>query len=155
MCTGNPDNTRALINASTVYPCVYREPIVPLRYSRTPGGLSLCIQGTLQSLCERQSFRRFIPVHTGNTNDDEQNFFDISVYPCAYREHTAADKYAANFFGLSLCIQGTRIPQEMPILPDSVYPCAYREHNSISTSNKKFHGLSLCIQGTLIFIFIS
>ena len=25
VCTGNIDNTRALINASTVYPCVYRE----------------------------------------------------------------------------------------------------------------------------------
>ena len=94
--------------ATSVYPCAYREHTFP-RIPRTMFfGLSLCIQGTLGfnrqqwgiitglSLCIQGTrsdetvmvnYRRFIPVHTGNTFDIIYIRRVVTVYPCAYREH--------------------------------------------------------------------
>ena len=44
--TGNPNLLRLTSRFFTVYPCVYREPLLSGSVLMTPGGLSLCIQGT-------------------------------------------------------------------------------------------------------------
>ena len=75
----------------------------------TMPGLSLCIQGTLFNHLPRPPNLRFIPVHTGNipfflcTNED------LTVYPCAYREHINIKSHVTIADGLSLCIQGTSL----------------------------------------------
>ena len=86
--TGNTMRSITQFKAFPVYPCVYREhPSVLYRVDFLPG-LSLCIQGTLEfgQLLEKKA--RFIPVYTGNTNDNCLEFINFTVYPCVYREHS-------------------------------------------------------------------
>ena len=107
-------------------------------------------------------------MHTGNINTMALTLLIITVYPCAYREHSYWLDVRLRVCGLSLCIQGT-----YPLAQNShynrrfipvhtgnivvkwsattlraVYPCAYREHLLITSVNLILFGLSLCIQGT-------
>ena len=50
---------------------------------------------------------RFIPVYTGNTRSTLKYWFNLSVYPCVYREHLRGALLTLKGHGLSLCIQGT------------------------------------------------
>ena len=111
-------------------------------------GLSLCIQGTSDSIRSRKIGIRFIPVYTGNM---ERLLFMrelCTVYPCVYREHRTLQKSINDDVGLSLCIQGTSAPnlckpgpvRFIPVYTGNivaddnggrmtaVYPCVYREH---------------------------
>ena len=74
-----------------------------------PTGLSLCIQGTLQTICHCAFFPRFIPVYTGNTKTSYIIPLIFAVYPCVYRKHPILIPAAYCWPGLSLCIQGTLI----------------------------------------------
>ena len=76
------------IDASQIYPCVYREHLHILRSPATSPGLSLCVQGTLVGLIWQLVKKRFIPVCTGNTRAIIHNGKNWTVYPCVYREHT-------------------------------------------------------------------
>ena len=87
MHTGNINLTGKDLLCGTVYPCAYREHCSDDSDDDWITGLSLCIQGTWQYICENKVVRRFIPVHTGN----------ISALLLDYL-------YAS---GLSLYIQGT------------------------------------------------
>ena len=91
----------------TVYPCAYREHFLGLGKWTLGDGLSLCIQGTYKSKQPSNWLRRFIPVHTGNMIFIKQILHQLSVYPCAYREHFVSYIPFIIFPGLSLCIQGT------------------------------------------------
>ena len=51
----------------SVYPCVYREHAGIVEAAKAENGLSLCIQGTLFLQMLAQIAKRFIPVYTGNT----------------------------------------------------------------------------------------
>ena len=149
MYTGNTTLICGNVNDEPVYPCVYREHVMPL--------YNIII------------FFRFIPVYTGNTPNELTARRMASVYPCVYREHACVCVKTLFVVGLSLCIQGTHgifkpnhvnlrfIPvhtgntnyQFLLIQSRSVYPCAYREHVRSSAKWLKGNGLSLCIQGTL------
>ena len=92
--------------------------------------------------------RRFIPVYTGNTGQIDKFIDPIAVYPCVYREHCVMWNRTVFLYGLSLCIQGTRIGSRtvtsvsrfIPVYTGNtpekiqhqyippVYPCVYREH---------------------------
>ena len=128
--TGNTPMPTPLLLAAPVYPCAYREHIDNGKFSWYEVGLSLCIQGTRNSLIDETPPKRFIPVHTGNTSPT-----GISFNPSG---------------GLSLCIQGTPTGNPLRCLilrfipvhtgntiirndasaTRSVYPCAYREHTN-------------------------
>ena len=92
---------------NSVYPCAYREHIRNEINDQTINGLSLCIQGTLLLVGRYMAMIRFIPVHTGNINQDTKKNRPLSVYPCAYREHDIDAVFQYPIPGLSLCIQGT------------------------------------------------
>ena len=87
MYTGNTTTNCRGSGRSTVYPCVYREHLEKGRLVEDGGGLSLCIQGTLQLLTGRKNKSRFIPVYTGNTLYQSAAPGIVAVYPCVYREH--------------------------------------------------------------------
>ena len=107
MHTGNTNIRRFFVFIFTVYPCAYREHLRSHSHSLGGYGLSLCIQGTLTPSNKLPYRWRFIPVHTGNTNQYHQQQYQCPVYPCAYREHYLTVNLDKPFFGLSLCIQGT------------------------------------------------
>ena len=108
-------------------------------------------------------------MYTGNTIQLIIFSHERAVYPCVYREHVAVPQSERYLFGLSLCIQGTRVSDIKPFPKRAVYPCVYREHcftrryrcwvcwfipvytgntwTSVSRVNRT-PGLSLCIQGT-------
>ena len=118
--------------------------------------------------CVILTLRRFIPVHTGNSQRADADRRLRAVYPCAYRELSYEDKKHISGCGLSLCIQGTRYNRKLAsflsrFIPvhtgnssiyrsqggdASVYPCAYRELNTQQIFSSYESGLSLCIQGT-------
>ena len=116
--------------------------------NRHEDGLSLCIQGTcVIAQCDNVA-ARFIPVHTGNISAEYSKLTDLTVYPCAYREHMKKCPPPIKLYGLSLCIQGTYhrvifLDKGMRFIPvhtgnihtepnssvsPTVYPCVYREH---------------------------
>ena len=70
-------------------------------------GLSLCIQGTFEVSTTIKNCIRFIPVYTGNIDNDGARVFIGTVYPCVYREHMIMKYLLLIKDGLSLCIQGT------------------------------------------------
>ena len=106
--TGNTiENSPTPANLS-VYPCVYREHKLEKAKEYHQGGLSLCIQGTLESSGGNPSKKRFIPVYTGNTNVSKSFLNNVTVYPCVYREHIVIVWVIDIIRGLSLCIQGTQ-----------------------------------------------
>ena len=74
----------------SVYPCVYREHFF--------------------TMCHIRAIPRFIPVYTGNTEFFQTFFCNQAVYPCVYREHPVLNCSMCKNPGLSLCIQGTRLP---------------------------------------------
>ena len=169
MYTGNTRLSGASYGAFAVYPCVYREHSKDEYYGEHLDGLSLCIQGTRSWAIPQLCSSRFIPVYTGNTYFVIQCTEFISVYPCVYREHYRQLLTGLNTPGLSLCIQGTHVGDEvifrnvrfipvytgntllasLTLLVYSVYPCVYREHTYAYNRAKRRFGLSLCIQGTL------
>ena len=65
--TGNTVFASSFICLVTVYPCAYREHFCNRYRSVAAPGLSLCIQGTRSVVVLPNRNRRFIPVHTGNT----------------------------------------------------------------------------------------
>ena len=93
---------------------------------------------------------RFIPVHTGNIWLSNWFLFWVTVYPCAYREHSM------------LSVNGDKSVRFIPVHTGNiiragttrdgkpVYPCAYREHGHQPQCLIYAPGLSLCIQGTLL-----
>ena len=85
--TGNPQSIQGVFSLSTVYPCVYREPLISKHIASIDFGLSLCIQGTRSGSLVQELLKRFIPVYTGNPLMILRVFVLISVYPCVYREH--------------------------------------------------------------------
>ena len=150
MYTGNTYAGGSYKNRYTVYPCVYREHSYKFFILFPNGGLSRCVQGTLEHTCIILVSTRFIPVHTGNTYPIVIVAFGDTVYPCAYREHELNLLRLVMQRGLSLCIQGTQTPFLVEIMdvrfipvhtgntnelssnsiPPTVYPCAYREHSN-------------------------
>ena len=90
-----------------VYPCVYREHRISRHDHIFHNGLSLCIQGTSVQPEKQIVLLRFIPVYTGNMRITKRWIRWVTVYPCVYREHLRCFMFLNNFFGLSLCIQGT------------------------------------------------
>ena len=70
-------------------------------------GLSLCVQGTYVGKPFHFSFKRFIPVCTGNIFAIKFLRNEMAVYPCVYREHLADVALLNIERGLSLCVQGT------------------------------------------------
>ena len=76
------------IDASPVYPCVYREHPPVSNTSFLGDGLSLCVQGTHAERKKLELDNRFIPVCTGNTVLVSDYATRPAVYPCVYREHT-------------------------------------------------------------------
>ena len=88
MHTGNILTDDEIIALVTVYPCAYREHTGTQMCSHWFSGLSLCIQGTSKTWGTNQVSKRFIPVHTGNIARLYGSGAIVSVYPCAYREHT-------------------------------------------------------------------
>ena len=105
--TGNIDYNIREYKILTVYPCAYREHSLSCPVAYSPSGLSLCIQGTYIVIKGAFTNSRFIPVHTGNMIADILYCSIISVYPCAYREHSYWWPAKNMAIGLSLCIQGT------------------------------------------------
>ena len=105
--TGNTSLQRALHYRPAVYPCAYREHVLLMSSFLIKNGLSLCIQGTRYRICWSCYCIRFIPVHTGNTSNLTARHCQLTVYPCAYREHIYLPILIYAEFGLSLCIQGT------------------------------------------------
>ena len=107
-------------------------------------------------------------MYTGNTTVTTQIISAVAVYPCVYREHSSMSVCGLIASGLSLCIQGTRLSNEIgdayhrfiPVytgntnsllfcyLTLTVYPCVYREHGIPLSCRIFSNGLSLCIQGT-------
>ena len=65
-----------------------------------------------------------------------------------YRERGSLLSIRLFEFGLSLCVQGTRIGWLSDEFGIPVYPCVYRERGSVSMSSTLLSGLSLCVQGT-------
>ena len=148
MHTGNIIGAFSPNCTTPVYPCAYREHIMPLQQFSRARGLSLCIQGTCRWGSNWGMRRRFIPVHTGN-----MHVFVTDPNQCP---------------GLSLCIQGTLRMLAFLVLANrfipvhtgnmiltkltapisAVYPCAYREHDTYAFPLTHECGLSLCIQGT-------
>ena len=106
--TGNTDIIDLYWVALPVYPCVYREHLFSSIRSWKNFGLSLCIQGTLIVSRHLNNYSRFIPVYTGNTKTPARIICSFLVYPCVYREHWLMSLCRNNYFGLSLCIQGTQ-----------------------------------------------
>ena len=86
--TGNISVSAIFIISNSVYPCVYREHDMDTWVLLVFPGLSLCIQGTFGRNRTGCRYYRFIPVHTGNIRVRWYWCGWISVYPCAYREHT-------------------------------------------------------------------
>ena len=105
--TGNSISDALLFCGVPVYPCAYRELSCWYYTYVFISGLSLCIQGTLPNPIENPIFRRFIPVHTGNSLLAGLKEPNIAVYPCAYRELKWIILTLKFNIGLSLCIQGT------------------------------------------------
>ena len=134
--------------SSTVYPCVYREHLLIRFTPANSGGLSLCVQGTHKHSFFILFLIRFIPVCTGNTGHKTLIKIIKAVYPCVYREHSLDSETPLTLTGLSLCVQGTRLPIDIDWAVDAVYPCVYREHALASGLARTFAGLSLCVQGT-------
>ena len=95
------------IDASPIYLWVYKEHLDRNIISDSSVGLSLCIQGTPNKNRLFGGWPRFIPVHTGNTILTNLALLDLTVYPCAYREHPLTTLGVESETGLSLCIQGT------------------------------------------------
>ena len=111
-------------------------------------GLSLCIQGTSNTINSINETIRFIPVYTGNISAVAGINWASPVYPCVYREHIYLIYGVHCLSGLSLCIQGTYklrnkfsiIFRFIPVYTGNilfnlscisaitVYPCVYREH---------------------------
>ena len=107
-------------------------------------------------------------MHIGNTASCKYSICVDAVYPYAYREHAFYIIDIIIIYGLSLCIQGTRIfsyLQQMSVrfipmhigntttasndpISCAVYPYAYREHAWQMRQQMLLIGLSLCIQGT-------
>ena len=85
--TGNIISPNIHAIHAPVYPCAYREHFFVNGIDFIINGLSLCIQGTLIQLLRTVQQHRFIPVHTGNMIPNPLIVPQISVYPCAYREH--------------------------------------------------------------------
>ena len=168
MYIGNTQTPLPPIFIFTVYPYVYREHSSALNPNPRIAGLSLCIQGTYHLFLKKISIGRFIPVYTGNIDDNSVLAMWYTVYPCVYREHYCVKLIYSTKNGLSLCIQGTfrglnhlliqsRFipvytgnipPYGMPFTSHPVYPCVYREHFKRSWRTAHPSGLSLCIQGT-------
>ena len=166
--TGNTMGWRVKFDLSPVYPCVYREHVYFSMSVKKAHGLSLCIQGTLVSGLAKHEIVRFIPVYTGNTPNLKCGTPSSPVYPCVYREHAVFYFKPDRNFGLSLCIQGTRLMSRplnlkkrfIPVYTGNtralntggqqlaVYPCVYREHTQRGYNRLPELGLSLCIQGT-------
>ena len=86
--TGNTSLQRALHYRPAVYPCAYREHVLLMSSFLIKNGLSLCIQGTHIAPTIENRPGRFIPVHTGNTQNVYFHSRSSTVYPCAYMEHT-------------------------------------------------------------------
>ena len=110
--TGNSIGSFIIGLVIAVYPCAYREQMAYFAVNKDFSGLSLCIQGTDRTYCNRWIFSRFIPVHTGNRDPDlkDPDLKDPDfppVYPCAYREQWTKRLSISKPAGLSLCIQGT------------------------------------------------
>ena len=86
VCTGNTKESADWASDLTVYPCAYREHLLPHLPSGKRLGLSLCIQGTRSVLHSLKLNERFIPVYTGNSSCIDRFSIISPVYPCAYRE---------------------------------------------------------------------
>ena len=146
--TGNTLHLYVDFLFSTVYPCVYREHLRLWEPNVLQGGLSLCIQGTLNNSSINRSRIRFIPVYTGNTSAETTSNTVNSVYPCVYREHITVESPINSFCGLSLCIQGTLTRG----LTDTVELRFIPVYTGNTVTSKwvvmRTDGLSLCIQGT-------
>ena len=153
----------------SVYPYVYREHLIYLMLNLVLFGLSLCIQGTHPLYAIKPVETRFIPMYIGNTSTIVDYIKNNPVYPHVYREHSFLNSTNSTCAGLSLCIQGTPLPDALRLAAErfipmyigntvaaataqttgTVYPYVYREHSKTDFIVFRFCGLSLCIQGTL------
>ena len=126
--TGNTGIEEAIKGFRTVYLCIYREHAINALQRQIDSGLSLCIQGTHNTITRNGFCPRFIPVYTGNTRE----VLPKGIY------HWFIPVYTGNTF------KGKALGDI-----EAVYPCVYREHLRERTTTNRRSGLSLCIQGTL------
>lgn len=130
---------------------------------------SPCIRGTLFFDITARHMKRFIPVHTGNTQRPHAITASYSVHPRAYGEHKCPNNTDVFIDGSSPCIRGTRdqldacplSPRFIPVhtgntLRDkfsikqwAVHPRACGEHFPRSCLYFSSRGSSPCIRGTL------
>ncbi len=103
-------NTRHFIKASKVspvHPRAYGEHVLPRIPVGNERGSSPCIRGTRGRLVSIGFVCRFIPVHTGNTNQGPQFVNQRPVHPRAYGEHHGLTNGPEFDAGSSPCIRGT------------------------------------------------
>ena len=148
VCTGNTLGSTDEHVGATVYPCMYREHTTISIVTIAFFGLSLCVQGTLDSPGGEVTGTRFIPVHTGNTPPAIFLSSGRSVYPCAYREHYLTLVRVGGRAGLSLCIQGTQRGNQYDKKTDRFIPVHTGNTSILIPTLFHLLGLSLCIQGT-------
>ena len=145
--TGNSNSLKTISEIFSVYPCTYRELPRHRACSRYITGISLYLQGTLPLWNSNCVPRRYIPVPTGNSEQQIRTKILVSVYPCTYRELICTPRDVGLTYGISLYLQGTRhwqlkllhwersIPVPTGNSPlaikaaalGAVYPCTYRE----------------------------
>ena len=131
-------------------------------------GISLYLQGTLDSLINNLFFIRYIPVPTGNSSDLLAPINFLTVYPCTYRELVVVAYFRFFDAGISLYLQGTPLPATLNVkgiryipvptgnsdikislfLYFAVYPCTYRELFLVIFVGVFSCGISLYLQGT-------
>ena len=134
VCTGNMSFIPCTTFHSTVYPCVYREHNDCRKYAESRGGLSLCVQGTLDLNHIIVKPARLIPVCTGNIQQQPAIRGSNPVYPCVYREHIVSFTNKSEKSGLSLCVQGTSNQQISRIVHQRFIPvCTGNIHVSPCT----------------------
>ena len=128
MCIGNTRRKAVFLHLKSVYPYVYREHFALESTAENINGLSLCVQGTLTSIRSLIFCNRFIPMCIGNTLPKQTHQLLAPVYPYVYREHGEMAIGPLGSSGLSLCVQGTRLPFLPFFFTSTVYPYVYREH---------------------------
>ena len=105
--TGNSAFRMLYVVIFAVYPCTYRELSTVFTDMCQRFGISLYLQGTPSSRCQKRLERRYIPVPTGNSLSMLVSISIFAVYPCTYRELITGLLFTQLVSGISLYLQGT------------------------------------------------
>ena len=91
-------------------------------------GLSPYARGTLKEFNAREHVSRFIPVCTGNTNDQDRSSGIDAVYPRMHGEHCTGSMHRCSGRGLSPYARGTPDSKQDNLFGIAVYPRMHGEH---------------------------